>query len=406
MGLKMTHRKAVTSEAAKRYRTASKKQKSRILDEHVALTGRNRSYLSWLLRCWGTTVVERRGGEVVRIVVGQRQKRRRSPRLYDEQVVAALRKVWYLFGCLCGKRLVAVLRVQVPLLEKFGELDLDPDTRQKLQRISAATIDRLLRTEKRALRIRGRSPTKPTTRLMNEIPIRTFTEWQDARPGEVGADLVGHDGGITGGEHAFTLVLTDRLTQWTEVRAVLNKAQRWVFQALLLIRSWLPFALCALHTDSGSEFINHHLHRYCGQERIEFTRSRPNRKNDNNFTEQKNNDVVRRHVGYLRLQTEQEVELLNELYDRLRLLVNFFYPSQKLVSKTRQGARVRRVYDDPQTPYQRVLGCPEVSEDRKDRLRRQFDTLNPAELQREVVRLQDQLLSLAAQRSQPVERAG
>ena len=406
MGLKMTHRKAVTSEAAKRYRTASKKQKSRILDEHVALTGRNRSYLSWLLRCWGTTIVERRGGEVVRIVVGQRQKRRRSPRVYDEQVVAALRKVWYLFGCLCGKRLVAVLRTQLPVLEKFGELALDPDTRRKLTLISAATIDRLLRTEKRALRIRGRSHTKPTTRLMNEIPIRTFTEWQDARPGEVGADLVGHDGGITGGEHAFTLVLTDRVTQWTEARGVLNKAQKWVFQALLLIRSWLPFALCALHTDSGSEFINHHLHRYCGQERIDFTRSRPNRKNDNNFTEQKNNDVVRRHVGYLRLETEQEVELLNELYDRLRLLINFFYPSQKLVSKTRQGARVRRVHDDPQTPYQRVLACPEVSEDCKDRLRRQFDTLNPAELQREVVRLQDQLLSLTAQRSQPVERAG
>ena len=262
MGLKMTHRKAVTSEAAKRYRTASKKQKSRILDEHVALTGRNRSYLSWLLRCWGTTVVERRGGEVVRIVVGQRQKRRRSPRVYDEQVVAALKKVWYLFGCLCGKRLVAVLRTQLPVLEKFGELSLDPDTRRKLTLISAATIDRLLRTEKRALRVRGRSHTKPTTRLMNEIPIRTFTEWQDARPGEVGADLVGHDGGVTGGEHAFTLVLTDRVTQWTEVRAVLNKAQKWVFQALLLIRSWLPFALCALHTDSGSEFINHHLCQY------------------------------------------------------------------------------------------------------------------------------------------------
>ncbi len=150
-------------------------------------------------------------------MVGQRRRRRRGPRLYDEQVVAALRKVWYLFGCLCAKRLVAVLRAQVPLLEKFGELDLDPDARQKLQRISAATIDRLLRTEKRALRIRGRSHTKPTTRLMNEIPIRTFTEWQDARRGEVGADLVGHDGGITGGEHAFTLVLTDRMTQWTEV---------------------------------------------------------------------------------------------------------------------------------------------------------------------------------------------
>lgn len=406
MGLTMGQRKAVTREMANRYRRASKPQKAAMLDQFVKLHGCTRHHAGWVLRMWGKTVFERRDGELVKIVVGQRRPRRQSRRIYDDQVLAALRKIWYLFGCLCGKRLVAVLRTQVPVLEKFGELSLDSDTRQKLQRISAATIDRLLRTEKRALRIRGRSHTKPTTRLINEIPIRTFTEWQDARPGEMGADLVGHDGGITGGEHAFTLVVTDRLTQWTEVRAVLNKAQKWVFQALLLIRSWLPFALCSLHTDSGSEFINHHLHRYCVQERIDFTRSRPNRKNDNNFTEQKNNDVVRRHVGYLRLQTEQEVELLNQLYDRLRLLINFFYPSQKLVYKTRQGARVRRVHDDPQTPYQRVLACSEVSEDHKERLRRQFDTLNPAELQREVVRLQGELLSLVQQRSHPAERAG
>ena len=406
MGLTMGQRKALTREMVSRYRHAGKQQKTAMLDEFVELHGCTRHHAGWVLRMWGKTVFERRDGELVKIVVGQRRPRRRSRRVYDQQVRAALTKIWYLFGCLCGKRLVAVLRTQVPVLEKFGELAVDPDTRQKLQRISAATIDRLLRTEKRALRIRGRSHTKPTTRLINEIPIRTFTEWQDARPGEMGADLVGHDGGITGGEHAFTLVVTDRLTQWTEVRAVLNKAQKWVFQALLLIRSWLPFALCSLHTDSGSEFINHHLHRYCVQERIDFTRSRPNRKNDNNFTEQKNNDVVRRHVGYLRLQTEQEVELLNQLYDRLRLLINFFYPSQKLVSKTRQGARVRRVHDDPQTPYQRVLACSEVSEDHKERLRRQFDTLNPADLQREVVRLQGELLSLVQQRSHPAERAG
>ena len=374
MGLTMDQRKALTREMAARYQACQQ-----ATEDGDARRVRRTARLHPPPRRVGAADVGQDGVRAPRRRSWSRswsasgKSRRRGPRLYDEQVVAALKKVWYLFGCLCGKRLVAVLRTQLSVLEKFGELALDPDTRRKLTLISAATIDRLLRTEKRALRIRGRSPTKPTTRLMNEIPIRTFTEWQDARPGEVGADLVGHDGGITGGEHAFTLVLTDRVTQWTEVRAVLNKAQKWVFQALLLIRSWLPFALCALHTDSGSEFINHHLHRYCRQERIEFTRSRPNRKNDNNFTEQKNNDVVRRHVGY---------------------------------SKTRQGARVRRVYDDPQTPYQRVLGCPEVSEDCKDRLRRQFDTLNPAELQREVVRLQDQLLSLAAQRDHPAKRVG
>ena len=278
MGLTMGQRKTVTREMANRYRRASKRQKAAMLDAFVDLHGCTRHHAGWLLRMWGKTVFERRDGELIKIVVGQRRPRRRSRRVYDEQVRAALTKVWYLFGCRCGKRLVAILRTQVPVLEKFGELAVDPDTRRKLTHISAATIDRLLRTEKHAVRLRGRSHTKPTTRLINEIPIRTFTEWQDAQPGEVGADLVGHDGGITGGEHAFTLVVTDRLTQWTEVRAVLNKAQKWVFQALLLIRWRLPFALCSLHTDSGSEFINHHLHRYCGQERIEFARSRPNRK--------------------------------------------------------------------------------------------------------------------------------
>ena len=405
MGLTMGQRRAVTQETAQEYRRASKKQKSAILDRVVKLNGCTRHHAGWLLRMWGKTVFERRGGKLVRIVVGQRRRRRTTRRVYDEQVVAALKKVWYLFGFLCGKRLVAVLRTQLPVLEKFGEIDLEPTVRQNLQRISAATIDRLLREEKRTLRVRGRSHTKPTTRLMHEIPIRTFSEWKDARPGEVGADLVGHDGGSTGGEHAFTLVLTDRATQWTEPRAVLNKAQKWVFQALLLIRSWLPFVLAALHTDCGGEFINDHLSRYCRQEGIRFTRSRPNRKNDNNFTEQKNDDVVRKHVGYLRLETEQEIELLNQMYDRLRLLVNFFYPSQKLVCKTRQGARVRRVYDDPQTPYQRVLACPEVSEECKDRLRRQFDTLNPAALQRELVDLQQQLLRRAQQCNVPAKRA-
>ena len=182
MGLTMGQRKAVTREMANRYRRASKPQKAAMLDQFVKLHGCTRHHAGWVLRMWGKTVFERRDGELVKIVVGQRRPRRQSRRIYDDQVLAALRKIWYLFGCLCGKRLVAVLRTQVPVLEKFGELSLDPDTRQKLQRISAATIDRLLRTEKRALRIRGRSHTKPTTRLINEIPIRTFTSGRTPGP--------------------------------------------------------------------------------------------------------------------------------------------------------------------------------------------------------------------------------
>ena len=261
MGLTMAQRKAVTRELAQRYRRTTRREKGEILDQWVQLTGHTRNHASWLLRCWGRTVYSYQGGRAVKIVVGTRRPRRHSPRYYNQEVYRALKQVWELFGGMCGKRLVAVL-------EKFGELSLEPQVRAKLQRISAATIDRLLRAEKRKLQLRGRSHTKPRTRLMHQIPIRTFTEWEDAKPGEVGADLVGHDGGHGGGEHAFTLVVTDRVTQWTELRAVLNKAQKWVFQALqalLWIRAVLPFLLHALHTDSGSEFINHHLTRYCLQ---------------------------------------------------------------------------------------------------------------------------------------------
>ena len=391
---------------ALRYRRGTRKQKAQILDEFVQNHECTRNHDSWVLRNWGRTVFSHQGGQLIKIVVGQRHARRTVPRVYDQQVYEALEKIWYLYGGMCGKRLIGVLRHQLPLLEKFGEITVDATVREKLQRISAATIDRLLQAEKRKLRVRGRSHTKPTTRLLHQVPIRTFAEWQDATVGQMGADLVGHDGGGGGGEHAFTLVLTDRVTQWTEPRAVLNKAQKWVFQALLLVRSWLPFALVGLHTDCGGEFINDHLVRYCDQENIDFSRSRANRKNDNCFTEQKNNAVVREHVGYLRLETEQEVELLNQIYDRLRLLVNFFYPSQRLIAKTRQGARVRRRYDTPQTPYQRVLACPEVAEQAKQHLRRQFDILNPAALQREMLRLQQRLLRMVVERVTPTQRAG
>ena len=404
MGVIMAER--TLKRTAQRYRRSTRKQKAGILDEFVATHDCTRNHASWLLRSWGKTVFSHQGGELVKIVVGQRRARRTIARVYDQQVYEALERIWYLYGGMCGKRLIGVLRNQLPLLEKFDEISLDAVVREKLQGISAATIDRLLRAEKRKLQVRGRSHTKPTTRLLHKIPIRTFAEWQDAKVGEMGADLVGHDGGYGGGEHAFTLLLTDRVTQWTEPRAVLNKAQKWVFQALLQVRSWLPFVLVGLHTDCGGEFINHNLARYCRHEKIEFSRSRANRKNDNCFTEQKNNAVVREHVGYLRLETEQEVELLNQIYDRLRLLVNFFYPSQRLISKTRQGARVRRRYDTPRTPYQRVLACPEVSEQAKQHLRRQFDGLNPAALQREMRRLQQQLLRMVAERVTPTQRAG
>lgn len=214
--------------------------------------------------------------------------------------------------------------------------------------ISAATIDRLLKPEKKKHQIKGRSHTKPGTLLKHQIPIRTFSEWNEQKPGFVEIDLVGHDGGNSSGEFAQTLTVTDVCTGWTDMQAVKNKAQCWVFEALKDIRDRLPFDLLGIDSDNGGEFINDQLYRYCIQEKITFTRARSYRKNDNCFVEQKNYSVIRRAVGYMRHDTPEELHLLNELYWHLRLYSNHFHPVMKLLEKTRVGSKVKKKYDKPQ----------------------------------------------------------
>jgi hypothetical protein len=204
------------------------------------------------------------------------------------------------------------------------------------------------------------------------IPLRTFGSEEQKLPGYVEVDLVGHDGGSSSGEFAQTLTLTDVATGWTEIRAVRNKAQKWVFPALQHLASLLPFPLKGLNADNGGEFINYNLYNWCQLNHLAFTRSRPYRKNDNPYVEQKNNAVVRTAVGYYRYDTQEQLRLLNQLYAHLRLLVNFFYPSMKLVEKIRVGARVKKRYDTPTTPYQRVLDCAHIEEQAKEKLRQQF----------------------------------
>jgi hypothetical protein len=208
----------------------------------------------------------------------------------------------------------------------------------------------------------------------------------------VEVDLVAHEGGNASGDYAQTLDLTDVSTGWTELVAVRNKAQVWVFEALQQVRQRLPFPLLGLDSDNGAEFINEHLRRYCEAEQITFTRTRPYRKNDNCFVEQKNYSVVRRHAGYGRYDTEAQVQLLNQLYGQLRLYVNFFLPSQKLLEKIRRGSRVKKRHDEARTPYQRVLESEQVTERYKKRLQLQYEQLNLAELHRNILRLEEALL--------------
>ena len=396
MRLTMKQRQAVTAVTVQRYRQGSKKVKQQILDEFCETTGYCRGYARFVLRNHGRQVCLR--GK--RIMVGDVYKRqqRLKPRLYDDQVVRELTKLWELLNYLCGKRLVAIMPELIAKLEQFGELRLAVSTKEKLLRISAASIDRLLQPERRKHQLRGRSHTKPGTLLKHQIPIRTFAEWDEQQPGFAEIDLVAHDGGLALGDYCQTLDLTDVCTGWTETEAVPNKAQVWVFEAIQTIRQRLPFPLLGLDSDNGSEFINNDLLRYCQQQHITFTRARPYRKNDNCYVEQKNYSVVRQTVGYQRFDTAAELIVLKQLYATLRLYTNFFQPTMKLKSKERFGSRVQKTYYDPQTPYQRVLTCAQVSAADKKKLKRQYQNLNPAALKRELDKYRKELFRLAAKK--------
>jgi hypothetical protein len=300
VGLTMAERRAVTKTMAKRYRQASRIEKTTMLDELCALTGWTRDHARRALRVAAATG-------------GTPPARAPRARIYGEDVAEPLRMIWATLNGPSGKRLAPFMAEIVEALERHGEIELTSAVRDKLLVISAATIDRLLAPERARLQIKGRSGTKPGTLLKRQIPIRTFADWDDLAPGFCEVDLVAHDGGNPAGEFCQTLDLTCVATGWTEMRALRNKAQRWCFEALMDIEATLPFPLLGLDSDNGSEFINAQLYTWCVDHEITFTRSRPQRKNDNCFVEQKNFPVVRQQVGYLRYDTPAELEVLGEL---------------------------------------------------------------------------------------------
>ena len=356
-----------------------------MLDELTALTGWTRSYASRALR---HERPKRSGPET-----------RGRKKIYTPDVMIPLRKVWASLDYACGKRVAAGMDDILDALLRSGELSCDPRVVDMLRSMSAATIDRILAPDRAKTTLKGRSTTKPGTLLKSQIQIRTGTEWDDARPGFIEIDLVAHCGDSTRGEYCNTLDATDIATGWTETRAVRNKAQIHVFAALKDIRGALPFPLLGIDSDNGSEFINDELFRYCRDEDLTFTRSRAYRKNDGCHIEQKNWSVVRQNVGYARFDTPEELEVLNEIHALVRLHTNFFMPSAKLVSKTRDGSKVTKRYDKPMTPYRRVLARDDVDEAAKTTLTAQFETLNPADLRRQIGKLQDQLYRLNARKN-------
>jgi hypothetical protein len=312
--------------------------------------------------------------------------------VYGPDVTAGLIILDDLFDQICSKLLRAAITTELPQLYEKRAICLSPECYQKLMAVSPATIDRLL-AEHRRQAGRRRGGTKPGSLLKKQIPIRTWADWTEDRPGFCELDLVDHSGGIIvrGSDHAWTLCFTDVHTAWTECVAVRNKAQVHVFAAILRARHRLPFPLLGIDSDNGSEFINDQLWRYCMQEEITFTRGRVGRKNDNPYVEQKNWSIVRRAVGYDRYATEEQLDLLNRLYAVLRLYTNFFLPVMKLKEKVRVNGKVRRIYDDPRTPYARVLESDHVSDSDKAELQEAYGYLDLMALRRQIDGLQDQL---------------
>ena len=385
MGLTLAERRAVTVTIAIRYSGADKRTKSFILDELCATTGWHRNHARKAL----TSALQPK-------LVSPRRPR---PPTYGPDVIAALTKCWTVLGMPAGKRLAPMLGELVMVLRHFGELVIDDATAAQLVSMSAATIDRRLAPERRKHQPRGRCATKPGSLLKSQIPVRTWADWDDARPGFVEIDLVSHDGGIPVGRFAFTLTVTDIATGWTENRSVRNKTAKCVVSALNDIDYKMPFPILGVDSDNGSEFINEHLLKWCEQRRITFTRARVANKNDGCHVEQKNWAVVRTVVGYHRYNTASELLLLNEIWQLQSKLTNFFHPQQKLISKVRDGAKVTRKYDVAATPFHRVIDHPTTSEDLVVDLAIAHGRINPAAVQRRIQALTNQLLTLTTSKA-------
>ena len=353
----------------KRYARARKKEQSTILDEFVATTGYHRKHASALLsgrRHW------RKPNQAIR------RPRRQTYTREDQSAVFWLIE---LFDNIGSKRLRAAMDTELPNLRRNKHLRVSRRCYQHLLQVSPSTMDRW-RRKARLPGHRRRGGTKPGTLLKRQIPIRTFADWDDKRPGFTEIDLVQHDGGLNKGDFACTLDLTDVSTGWTELAATPNKAQIHAFAALQHERTRLPFPLLGIDSDNGSEFINDELLRYCVQEQITFTRGRGGHKNDNPFVEEKNWSAVRRLVGYVRYDTPKQVAQLNILYRVYHLFFNHFVPLTKLQRTEYHGSRVKKVYDAPKTPYQRVLDSPLVSRDAKAKLRREHARLDVVQVKR------------------------
>lgn len=363
-------RRAAVRVATPAYRHATKQEKHAALNQITKTTGYHRKY-------------------VIRFL-GHPPERRRIRRVRSSRylpILPLLTKLWAISNYACGQRLVPMIPVYLSALSRHEHWRIGKRAETRLIHISPATVDRLLARERKRISLTGRSRTKPGSLLKHQIPIRTFADWNEKTPGFLEIDSVHHGGDSAGGIYAWSLDATDVLTGWNECAAHLGRGEYETVAAMECIQQRLPFPVKGVDFDTGGEFVNWHFLRWCTREHITYTRAREGKKNDQAYVEQQNYSVVRRFVGYARIEEPWQVRLLNQLYEKLSDYQNFFQPVMRLKEKVRRGTRLTRRYDQPKTAYQRILEDPTIDDVVKKRLRARFRRLNPKTLLLEITAL-------------------
>lgn len=372
--MNMHTRNQYLKEVRLEYLKVSKEKKTHLLNEAVKRTRLDR-------KCLIKKLKPKSNLDRVEVI------RRSRKVIYSHEVVAALARCWEIFDHPCGQRLAPLLPLEVERLRRLKELSCTDAVAAKLSAISPSTVDRVLHHTKEVERMKRKYHKKIHPLLYQKVPVKVFADQDRSTRGNIQIDCVEHCGASASGEFINTLSTTDIAMGWWEGEAFMGRGQERTQQAISNARARYPFPWKEVHPDNGTEFMNWHLYRYCEKEQLAFTRSRPYKKNDNCLVEQKNWTHVRKIVGYLRYDTEDEADVLNDLYlNEFRLFKNFFQPVIKLVSKERVGGKIHRKYDTAKTPYARVMESDEVAQEVKETLRHTYESLNPAFLKREIDR--------------------
>jgi hypothetical protein len=401
MAFTMAEKNKIKTEFARRYRKANKNEKTKILDEYLKLLGGgNRKYAIFSLNREGKKQLRLIDGKYVNVEISSKARRKRTYKpYYDDEVAQALFKLWKFFRYICGERLVPLLRENLDDISRKRRFRMSAGVKQKQKTISRATVERLLSGERKKHKLKGRSTTKQGALLKNQRPVRVFWAWDEKKPGFCEIDTVSHDGGgeITP-HYAWTVTATDVALGWTEVRALKNKARRWTLEAAGDIYDAFPVPIRGVDSDGGGEFINQYFKKWCDERRITFTRGRSHHSNDNCFVEQKNGDVVRKTVGHARFEGDETLSALKKVYLYLNPLINYFYPTKKLIAKDKlPNGKIKKVYDKQlKTPYERLLEHSDISDTLKKRASKIKESLDIVYLQENLERACDELDRIAS----------